>query len=105
MDPPPSQAWVLIDEHEMTIDAGAFLIGNAWYAAATGGGPPPQWYSWPGDRHNNGANLSFADGHADYHPWRFQRKIPMTRGPQSSITDSQDLADQQWLEQGVPHAP
>ena len=105
VDPPPSRAWVMIDEHEMTIDDGIFVIGDASYAAATGSGVPPFWASFPGDRHNNGANLSFADGHVEHHPWRFQRKVPIPRNPQTSITDVQDLADSVWLQQGIPQAP
>ena len=103
VDPPPSQVWVVIDENEMTINDGVFSIDNRSYVAATGGGPAPFWDAFPGYRHNNGANLSFADGHAENHPWRFHRTNTNPGG--YTITDGRDLADLEWLEQGLPHAP
>ena len=28
------------------------------------------WFNIPGNRHNGGENLSFADGHVEYHKWK-----------------------------------
>ncbi len=55
------------------------------------------------DQHNNGANLSFADGHAEHHRWRFNRtNIP--NGPNRVlITRSADRTDVRWLQQGISH--
>ena len=66
--PIPSQLFVFIDEHPDTLYDAQF--GNP------AGGPywPPMWFDMPADRHNRGACLSFADGHAERWRWR----VPMT---------------------------
>jgi prepilin-type N-terminal cleavage/methylation domain-containing protein/prepilin-type processing-associated H-X9-DG protein len=66
--PVPSQLFVFIDEHPDTLIDAQF--GNPV-------GIPVYWQMWfdmPADRHNQGACLSFADGHAER--WRW--KVPMT---------------------------
>ena len=58
-DPDPSQLFVFIDVHEDDIlDAtfGLYPEGD-------------NWGDLPADRHNRGANLSFADGHAEHWRW------------------------------------
>jgi prepilin-type processing-associated H-X9-DG protein len=97
VDPPPPLAWVFIDAHETSIGAGLFYIGR--------NPPGPSWLDFPGDRHNNGANLSFADGHVDPHRWRFHRKIESYVPGSHYIVNSNDLADLRWLQQGIPHWP
>ena len=66
--PIPSELFVFIDEHPDTLVDAQF--GNPV-------GIPLYWQMWfdmPADRHNQGACLSFADGHAER--WRW--KVPMT---------------------------
>jgi prepilin-type processing-associated H-X9-DG protein len=63
MAPLPAQAFVFIDEHpDYLVDA---HFGNPAYL------PNMQytWYDMPADRHNQGANLSFADGHVARWRW------------------------------------
>jgi len=70
VDPPPTRAWVFIDDHQVTRGDGLFRISNPWYAPHSP--RKDAWVaSWPADRHRNGANLSFADGHVEPHRWRF----------------------------------
>ena len=64
--PNPGGLFVFIDENENTIYDGQF--GNPL--------DPPmmyyrgnQWWDMPANRHNQGANLSFADGHAEHWKW------------------------------------
>src|ERR1051325_7238277 len=33
------------------------------------------FFNWPNSSHNRGADVSFADGHVEYHRWRDQRTI------------------------------
>ncbi|MBI3851371.1 MAG: prepilin-type N-terminal cleavage/methylation domain-containing protein [Verrucomicrobia bacterium] len=102
VDAPPTKAWVFIDEHEMTIDDGVFIIGNPSYAS----NPDLFWRSYPAYRHNNGANLSFADGHVEHYRWRFHRTL--TRYGDTGgvdITDPEDAKDVRRLQQGIPHTP
>jgi len=57
--PPPAKALVFIDEHELSIDDGFFAINVN----------PPVWQNYPATRHQNGVNLSFADGHSEHWRW------------------------------------
>ena len=63
--PIPAELFVFIDEHEDTILDGQF------------GNPPVGgifqqniWWDMPGNRHNQAANLSFADGHVEHWKWK-----------------------------------
>jgi prepilin-type processing-associated H-X9-DG protein/prepilin-type N-terminal cleavage/methylation domain-containing protein len=66
--PGPSKAVVFVDEHEKSIQAGCFTTNNTNYWAAYG--TLWQWIDFPATRHNNGCNLSFADGHVETWHWR-----------------------------------
>jgi prepilin-type N-terminal cleavage/methylation domain-containing protein/prepilin-type processing-associated H-X9-DG protein len=57
--PPPSRAFVFIDEREDSIDDGYFAITLS----------PPSWQNCPAFWHNRGVVLSFADGHAEHWRW------------------------------------
>jgi prepilin-type N-terminal cleavage/methylation domain-containing protein/prepilin-type processing-associated H-X9-DG protein len=103
VDPAPSRAWVFIDEHEISIDDGIFVIGSPWaFPSANTDG---WWGSFPGDRHGNGANLSFADGHAEQHHWRYHRDPKTYTGGKVLTVGPADLADVRWLQQGIPRTP
>ena len=61
--PGPSQAFVFLDEHQISIDDGHFGFapeGDTWMNL------PAMW-------HNNGCNFSYADGHSDTMKWRDPR--------------------------------
>jgi prepilin-type N-terminal cleavage/methylation domain-containing protein/prepilin-type processing-associated H-X9-DG protein len=62
-NPPPSQLFVFIDENENTLEDDRFkypMVNNGY----------GDWWDMPSSRHNQGSDLSFADGHVDY--WRWQ---------------------------------
>lgn len=61
--PPPSQLFVFIDEHPDTLLDAQFgnPVGMPYY--------PVMWFDLPADRHNQGACLSFADGHVERWRW------------------------------------
>ena len=64
-DPGPSRLFEFLDDHESSIFRGsAFgILPHGWerfFATA--------WWSVPADRHSQGCNLSFADGHVEH--WR-----------------------------------
>jgi prepilin-type processing-associated H-X9-DG protein len=106
VNPPPGRAWVFIDEHEVSIDDGIFALGNprAFPEAYT---DPNRgfWLAFPGSRHNDGANLSFVDGHAEHHRWRFHRTIKSYDAGTTLTANALDLADVKWLQGGIPHTP
>ena len=61
--PPLSSLFVLIDESAETIQDANF--GNP----PVGIGYYQEWWDMPSDRHSQGANLSFADGHVEHWKW------------------------------------
>ena len=64
--PVPSDLFVFIDEHEDTILDAQFgnpPLGSPFFW-------PGIWWDMPANRHSQGANLSFADGHVDRWKWQ-----------------------------------
>ena len=57
--PPPSRAFVFIDERNDSIDDGYYAISLS----------PPSWQNVPASWHNRGDVLSFADAHAEHWRW------------------------------------
>jgi len=86
--PPPVGISVFIDEDEKTINDGNIGLRSA---------PDLEWGDSPAKRHNNGANLSFADGHAEHWRWRsttpFQDHAPVK---------PDQVADLQRLQRTLP---
>jgi prepilin-type processing-associated H-X9-DG protein/prepilin-type N-terminal cleavage/methylation domain-containing protein len=101
LNPGPSRTWVFLDEHEISIDDGVFGFqvprppdpGGSWI-----------WGAFPGDRHNNAANVSFADGHVEGHRWRAHRTVTSFTGGMTPIRsdDAANLEDQHWLWDRLP---
>jgi prepilin-type N-terminal cleavage/methylation domain-containing protein/prepilin-type processing-associated H-X9-DG protein len=94
--PNPSQTFVFIDEHSDSISFIHFWVGSEVGAKA-------RFTSYPAAYHNNGAVLSFADGHVENHRWTDPRtKIPVRHKRDSSWPPadqpSPNNADIQWLQ-------
>ena len=66
-NPGPAKAFVFIDEHESSIQQGGFGCNSPEWAVY---GSLTTWISFPATRHNNGAALTFADGHAEVWHWK-----------------------------------
>lgn len=62
--PPPSRFFVFIDTDEDSIQGSHFMVFPEGFL------PRQLWGDLPSDRHNQGANLSFADGSVDHWRWR-----------------------------------
>jgi len=54
---------VFVDEHEYTLLDAQYGMPTDYYNGAR------VWWDMPSNRHNQGANLSFADGHAEHWRW------------------------------------
>jgi len=59
INPRPSNAWVLIDEHGDSINDGFFWVNMS----------SPVWEDVPASYHGESGCLSFADGHAEIRHW------------------------------------
>jgi prepilin-type N-terminal cleavage/methylation domain-containing protein len=96
--PPPSRTFVFIDEQEASIDDG--LWNNDPDALAVAGEPtlahpadPPWWHSLPADRHHQGANIAFAEGHVEHHKWLWPKRHWDPNSPDRKPDNSLDMQD------------
>jgi len=74
--PIPTRAFVFIDEHENSIQQSTFCcnsIGSELFSTSQW-----DWISFPATRHNNGCNLTFADGHAESWKWKESRTMEIS---------------------------
>jgi prepilin-type N-terminal cleavage/methylation domain-containing protein/prepilin-type processing-associated H-X9-DG protein len=62
--PPPSVAFVFLDESPNTIDDGQFGLSPAGQNNTV-----DTWLNYPTARHDNASGFSFADGHAEAFKW------------------------------------
>jgi prepilin-type N-terminal cleavage/methylation domain-containing protein/prepilin-type processing-associated H-X9-DG protein len=67
--PGPSEAFVFVDEHENSISQSGFFVSHPDYLPIFGY-DPNTWLTFPATRHNNGATISFADGHVEKWRWK-----------------------------------
>jgi prepilin-type N-terminal cleavage/methylation domain-containing protein/prepilin-type processing-associated H-X9-DG protein len=94
----PVQVFVFIDEHEQSIDSGTMVVTSPLEDQQNA----DNWWSLPSDRHNQGCNISFADGHVV--PWRLKYPKRFTRHlqPAANPDDLKDLRQlQAWIPQNL----
>lgn len=71
-NPSPSRLFVFIDENEVTLQDAQFGYPSQGWGTV--------WWDMPSNRHNQGANLSFADGHAEHWHWKAPMIPPYLSG-------------------------
>lgn len=84
------KAFVFLDESEKTIEDGVFLLYRD---------PNLTWQNAPSDRHSQGANLSFADGHSEHWEWRSPKRM---QGLSEGVASTDDLRDLRRLQAALP---
>ncbi len=89
----PGQVFAFIDEQEDSIDAGVFVIEQP-----ARDGQRASWLSLPSDRHQQGANLSFLDGHTDHFRWGNRKRFR-----QFDVPAKADREDLERLAACLPH--
>ena len=85
-----SQTFVFIEEHPDSINDGYFLNRDESY----------RWNDLPASYHNGGANLTFADGHAEFRRWRYPSTKPPARPDAAQLPFAIPPAEQgdfDWL--------
>jgi len=91
--PPPSELFVLIDENANTITDAEFgnpPVGSPYFQGDV-------WWDMPSDRHNQAANLSFADGHVEHWKWN----VPKTFYDWIQSVPPQEMPDYQRLQRAM----
>ncbi|MBI2925470.1 MAG: type II secretion system protein [Verrucomicrobia bacterium] len=73
--PSPTRAFVFVDQHENSINDAAFLVNRPGHDPFGVG--VWCWIEFPGTRHHNAANLTFADGHVETWRWREANTIKL----------------------------
>ena len=97
VSPSPANLWVLIDEHEGSINDG-------WFATAPTSSPNSYTIVYfPAARHNRGCGISFADGRAEIQVWRDPRTMPL--GSSFSVVASPNNLDIGWLNEHSTSPP
>jgi prepilin-type N-terminal cleavage/methylation domain-containing protein/prepilin-type processing-associated H-X9-DG protein len=77
-----SSVFGFLDENQYTIEDGVYLLFLP---------PDTTWQNAPSDRHAQGMNLSFIDGHAEHWHWLSPKTMTGLSAPASSANDLQDL--------------
>ncbi len=88
--PRPAEIFVFIEEHPDSINDGYFL--NRAHSH--------KWMDLPASWHNGGANLSYADGHAEQHLWRYASTRPPARPDAARLPfyiPAAEQGDFEWL--------
>lgn len=91
----PDNTFVFIEEHENSQWESSFIVvptqtPGSFKAAST---PETSWISIPSDRHEQGCNISFGDGHIEYWKW-YSPKLPKDSMLSSSAANrTRDVRD------------
>jgi len=101
----PSRAFVFIEENENSIGDGVFFVhvpadAGEWAEAQTNpafGGA--HWMDAPADRHRQGCNLSFADGHEEHWPWKWPKRVDPNN---PDVVNQLDFQDMRRLQAAIP---
>jgi prepilin-type N-terminal cleavage/methylation domain-containing protein/prepilin-type processing-associated H-X9-DG protein len=89
----PALTFAFLDENENTIEDGVYLLFRD---------PDETWQNAPSDRHSQGMNLSFTDGHGEHWRWRYPKRM---QGLGEGIVNGSDLQDLRRLQAALPNAP
>lgn len=90
----PSMTWVLVDEHEDSINGPGFVID------VIRRGPASQLIDVPGNYHNGACGFAFADGHAEIKKWTDSRiMIPVRRETITTRFKAPDSRDILWVQE------
>ena len=93
--PGKENVFVFIEEHEDSVWASSFLLAPKERLTAVNN----NWISTPSDRHYQGCNISFADGHVEYWKW-YSPKAP--KDATRLASSGRDFTDIRRLQETLP---
>jgi prepilin-type N-terminal cleavage/methylation domain-containing protein/prepilin-type processing-associated H-X9-DG protein len=91
----PEKLFVFMEEHEASLWGGSFFVipkDNSILGSST-------WTSTPSNRHREGSNLAFADGHVEYWKWLSKNTANLASKP---VLNSLELRDLRRLQDCIP---
>jgi prepilin-type N-terminal cleavage/methylation domain-containing protein/prepilin-type processing-associated H-X9-DG protein len=91
-NPSPAACITFLDVHEDEIQDAKFLIPTDPYFPGA-----QYWIDLPANRHNQGANFAFADGHAEHWKWR----VPKVYAYRAQPLIEGELPDFQRVQAGI----
>ena len=94
MAPEPSHCFAFIEVHENEIIDTQFGIPTVIDSLY-----PQYWYDIPANRHNQGCNMSFADGHAEHWKWVAPKTVSVPRGSLQAVAPA-ERADYNRMQTG-----
>jgi prepilin-type processing-associated H-X9-DG protein len=86
-NPPPARLFVFIDENEGTLQDDQFgypMLNSGYYG---------RWLDMPSNRHNQGGDLSFADGHVEYWRWHAPMIATLPAGQIGQVVTAGQMPD------------
>jgi prepilin-type N-terminal cleavage/methylation domain-containing protein/prepilin-type processing-associated H-X9-DG protein len=95
VNPGSDKVFVFIEEHENSIWGGGFMVLPREKFGVSAGA----WSSTPSDRHMQGCNLTFVDGHLEYWKWSAPKKANLSN---KLISAPNELRDLRRLQESVP---
>lgn len=94
-NPGPSQCFAFLEVHQDEIVDTEFGIPVAGFPSGYQG----YWWDVPANRHDQGCNFSFADGHAEHWRWRVPMNVTVPRGNVQRVPPEQ-MTDYEHVEAG-----
>ena len=97
VNPAPTGVLTFIDSHSTA--AGGAADFSQFYRET---GQDDAWNCLPGEHHNRGANLAFADGHVEHWRWRWGRSGYVYQLPAYPLANADDQYDFERVEDHSP---
>ena len=94
-NPDPSKLFVFLDVHEDEIFDCTFGMPSMQFWGDT-----KTWWDIPANRHAQGCNLSFGDGHAEHYKWRVPKVYTGPFPPMSQSVPDAELPDYRRMQEG-----
>jgi prepilin-type N-terminal cleavage/methylation domain-containing protein/prepilin-type processing-associated H-X9-DG protein len=94
-NPNPTKLFVFLDVHEDEIYDATFGMPSMQFW-----GDVKQWWDMPANRHAQGGNLSFGDGHAEHWKWKVPKVYTGPYPPEVQDVPDAELPDYRRMQDG-----